>query len=101
MEKRRLGESDLEVSLVGLGTNNFGLRMDREAVRPVIHKALDLGITHIDTADIYGGSGESETIIGEVLGPRRKETVLATKFGKRMARQHTRARRAGLRVVGG
>jgi aryl-alcohol dehydrogenase-like predicted oxidoreductase len=94
VEKRRLGESDLEVSLVGLGTNNFGLRMDREAARPVIHKALDLGITHIDTADIYGGAGESETIIGEVLGPRRKETVLATKFGKRMANDDTEARGA-------
>lgn len=84
MEKRQLGQSDLEVSLVGLGTNNFGRRMDREAARPVIYKALDLGVTHFDTADIYADGG-SETIIGEVLGPRRKETVLATKFGKRMA----------------
>lgn len=85
MKKRRLGCSDLDVSLVGLGTNNFGGRMDREAARPVIHKALDLGISHFDTADTYGGSGGSETIIGEVLGPRRKETVLATKFGNPMA----------------
>ena len=85
MEKRKLGSSNLEVSLVGLGTNNFGGRMDVEAARPVIHKAIDLGITHFDTADIYGNSGGSETIIGEVLGPRRKEVTLATKFGKPMA----------------
>lgn len=93
MEQRKLGNSNLEVSLVGLGTNNFGRRMDREAARPVIHKALDLGITHFDTADIYG-DGSSETIIGEILGPRRKETVLATKFGKRMGGDNTSARGA-------
>jgi len=83
MEKRKLSGSNLEVTLVGLGTNNFGRRMDREAARPVIHKALDLGVTHFDTADIYADGG-SETIIGELLGSRRKEVVLATKFGKRM-----------------
>lgn len=93
MEKRRLGETNLEVSLVGLGTNNFGLRMDRDAARPVIHKALDLGITHFDTADIYA-NGSSETIIGEFLGPRRKETLLATKFGKRMKDVNVDARGA-------
>ncbi len=85
METRKLGPSGLEVSLIGLGTNQFGGRLDLEASRTVIHKALDLGITHFDTADIYGNSGGSETIIGKVLGDRRKEVTLATKFGKLMA----------------
>jgi aryl-alcohol dehydrogenase-like predicted oxidoreductase len=80
MEKRKLGTSGIEVSLVGLGTNNFGGRMGPEASRLVIHKALDLGITLIDTADAYGNGGASEEIIGTVLGPRRKDIVLATKF---------------------
>jgi aryl-alcohol dehydrogenase-like predicted oxidoreductase len=84
MEKRKLGRSDIEVSLVGLGANNFGARMDLEASRLVIHKALDLGITLIDTADSYGNRGGSEEIIGKVLGPRRKDIVLATKFGLAM-----------------
>jgi aryl-alcohol dehydrogenase-like predicted oxidoreductase len=81
MQKRKLGASDIEVSLVGLGTNNFGGRTDLEASRRVIHRALDLGITLIDTADIYGNKGGSEEILGKVLGPRRKDIVLATKFG--------------------
>ena len=85
METRKLGPSGLEVSLVGLGTNQFGGRLDVVAARKVIHKALDLGVTHFDTADIYGNSGGSETIIGAVLGSRRSQVTLATKFGKRMA----------------
>ncbi len=85
METRKLGPSGLEVSLVGLGTNQFGGRLDLEASRKVIHKALDLGVTHFDTADIYANSGGSETVIGEVLGSRRKQVTLATKFGKLMA----------------
>ena len=85
MEQRELGASGLRLSLVGLGTNNFGGRIDIEASRQVIHKALDVGVTHFDTADIYGNSGGSETVIGEVLGARRDEVVLATKIGKPMA----------------
>ena len=81
MQKRRLGNSGIEVSLVGLGANNFGGRTDLEASRKVIHRALDLGITLIDTADIYGNKGGSEEILGKVLGARRKDIVLATKFG--------------------
>ena len=81
MQKRKLGNSGIEVSLVGLGANNFGGRTDLEASRLVIHRALDLGITLIDTADIYGNKGGSEEILGKVLGPRRKDIVLATKFG--------------------
>ena len=84
MQKRKLGPSGIEVSLVGLGANNFGGRTDLEASRLVIHRALDLGITLIDTADIYGNKGGSEEILGKVLGPRRKDIVLATKFGLAM-----------------
>ena len=60
MELRNLGASGLRVSLVGLGCNNFGQRIDLESSRAVIHKALDAGITLFDTADIYGGRGGSE-----------------------------------------
>lgn len=84
MEKRKLGASGIEVSLVGLGANNFGGRIDLEASRPVIHRALDRGITLIDTADAYGHRGGSEEILGQALGPRRKDIVLATKFGLAM-----------------
>jgi aryl-alcohol dehydrogenase-like predicted oxidoreductase len=81
MQKRKLGTSGLDVSLVGLGTNNFGGRIDREASRRVVDKAIDCGVTLIDTADIYGDKGGSETVLGEILGARRKDVVLATKFG--------------------
>lgn len=84
MEQRTLGNSGLAVSLVGLGCNNFGAKLDLEASRPVIHAALDAGITLFDTADTYGNRGGSETILGQVLGPRRQDVVLATKFGKPM-----------------
>ncbi len=72
--------------MLGLGGNNFGGRLDLEASRKVIHKALDLGVTLIDTADVYpmGAGGGSEEIIGQVLGSARKEVVLATKFGMPM-----------------
>jgi aryl-alcohol dehydrogenase-like predicted oxidoreductase len=81
MQIRNLGRSGLRVSVVGLGCNNFGGRIDLGASRKVVHKALDLGITLFDTADIYGNSGGSETILGQLLGERRKDIVLATKFG--------------------
>jgi aryl-alcohol dehydrogenase-like predicted oxidoreductase len=89
MTLRNLGKSGLRVSLVGLGCNNFGQRMDLESSRLVIHKALDAGITLFDTADVYGGRGGSETamgqiLTGEVLGDRRKDIVLASKFGMPM-----------------
>jgi len=80
MESRALGKSGLKVSVVGLGCNNFGGRIDLEASRKVVDKALDLGITLFDTADVYGNKGGSETILGELLGERRKDIVLATKF---------------------
>lgn len=84
MIMRRLGRSGLQVSLVGLGCNNFGMRLDLEATRKVVHKALDLGITLFDTADIYGNLGGSEEQLGQVLGERRKDIVLATKFAMPM-----------------
>jgi aryl-alcohol dehydrogenase-like predicted oxidoreductase len=81
LQKRRIGSSGPEVSLVGLGTNNFGGRIDLAASRRVVDKALDLGVTLIDTADVYGNQGGSEEVLGNVLGARRKSIVLATKFG--------------------
>jgi aryl-alcohol dehydrogenase-like predicted oxidoreductase len=85
MQIRNLGGSGLRVSAVGLGCNNFGQRIDLEASRKVIHKAIDLGITLFDTADIYAGMGGSETVLGQVLGDRRKDIVLATKYSKPMS----------------
>ena len=90
MDIRNLGASGLRVSAVGLGCNNFGQRIDLEASRKVIHKAIDLGITLFDTADIYSNMGGSETVLGEVLGDRRKDIVLATKFSKSMSNDGTK-----------
>ncbi len=90
MDIRNLGASGLRVSAVGLGCNNFGQRTDLETSRKVIHRALDLGITLFDTADIYAGMGGSETVLGTVLGDRRKDIVLATKFSKPMATDGTK-----------
>ena len=89
MKARNLGNSGLRVSLVGLGCNNFGGRIDLEASRKVVHKALDLGITLLDTADMYGNRGGSETCLGQILGDRRKDIVLATKFGYPMDQAET------------
>ena len=89
MEIRNLGRSGLRVSLVGLGCNNFGGRIDLEASRKVVHKALDLGITLLDTADTYGNFGGSEEALGAILGARRKDIVLATKFGMPMNAEGT------------
>jgi aryl-alcohol dehydrogenase-like predicted oxidoreductase len=84
VKQRNLGKSGLLVSLVGLGCNNFGMRIDLEASRKVVHKALDAGITLLDTADIYGNKGGSEDFLGQILGSRRKDIVLATKFAMPM-----------------
>ena len=81
MNMRSLGNGGPEVSVVGLGCNNFGRRADLEQTRAVIDAALDEGITLLDTADIYT-MGTSEEFIGEILGDRRDRIVLATKFGK-------------------
>jgi aryl-alcohol dehydrogenase-like predicted oxidoreductase len=84
MEIRNLGQSGLRVSAIGLGCNNFGGRIDEAATKLVIYKALDLGITLFDTADVYGERGGSETLMGRILGDDRKRIVLATKFANPM-----------------
>ena len=80
MEHRRLGHTGLKVSVVGIGCNNFGMRIDADATRAVVDAALDAGINFFDTADIYGGS-RSEVMLGEALQGRRHDVVIATKFG--------------------
>ncbi|RYE75177.1 MAG: aldo/keto reductase, partial [Hyphomicrobiales bacterium] len=84
MQFRNLGRSGLRVSLVGLGCNNFGGRIDLEAARKVVDAAIEHGITLFDTADMYGNRGGSELALGELLGARRKDIVLASKFGMNM-----------------
>jgi aryl-alcohol dehydrogenase-like predicted oxidoreductase len=81
---RRLGDSGLEASVVGLGCNNFGGRLDLDGTAAVLEAALDAGITLFDTADMYGGAGASERLMGEVLEGRRDEFAIATKFGWEM-----------------
>jgi aryl-alcohol dehydrogenase-like predicted oxidoreductase len=81
---RRLGDSGLEVSVLGLGCNQFGRRVDLEGTRAIIDAALEHGATFLDTADIYGGHGASEEFLGQVLAGRRDRVVLATKFGMDM-----------------
>jgi aryl-alcohol dehydrogenase-like predicted oxidoreductase len=81
MLQRSFGTTGLQVSAVGLGCNNFAIRLDRAATAAVVHAALDGGITLFDTADIYGDRGGSETLLGQALGARRKDVVLVTKFG--------------------
>ena len=88
MKTRKLGA--LEVSVVGLGCNNFGRRLDEEGTRAVVDAALDAGVTLFDTADVYGNRGGSETILGSVLDGRRDRVVLATKFGSEMEDGATR-----------
>jgi len=89
VELRRLGDSGLLVSAVGLGTNNFAGRLHDEAARLVLNEALEQGITFIDTADVYGrgseeGTGASESQLGRLLAGRRNRFVVATKFGMPM-----------------
>jgi aryl-alcohol dehydrogenase-like predicted oxidoreductase len=81
---RPLGDSGLEVTVAGLGCNNFGRRIGLDKTRAVVDGALQNGITFLDTADIYGGAGASEELLGQVLEGRRGEVVLATKFGMDM-----------------
>jgi aryl-alcohol dehydrogenase-like predicted oxidoreductase len=82
METRRLGVDGPLVSVVGLGCNNFGMRIDGAQTQSVVDAALEAGITHFDTAEMYGG-GKSEEFLGEALGRRRDEVVIATKFSPR------------------
>src|SRR5579885_2202709 len=78
LETRRIGP--LDASVVGLGCNNFGWKLDEQASAAVVHAALDAGITFFDTADIYGGT-KSEVFPRRALGARRNDVVIATKFG--------------------
>ena len=84
MKQSNIGNSGVKVSILGLGCNNFGLRMPVEESRAVIEKALDLGITFFDTADVYGKRGGSETALGRYLGSRSKDVFIASKFGNAM-----------------
>jgi aryl-alcohol dehydrogenase-like predicted oxidoreductase len=81
MAERTLGTTELPFSAVGLGCNNFGIRLDQAAANQIVGAALDCGVTVFDTADVYGKRGGSETILGEALGARRKDVILVTKFG--------------------
>lgn len=94
MEMRRIGS--LAASVVGLGCNNFGWRIDAAASTAVVRAALEAGITFFDTADIYG-KGASEEILGRALGVRRRAVVIATKFGKPMDEHRRGARPEYLR----
>jgi aryl-alcohol dehydrogenase-like predicted oxidoreductase len=82
VEKRKIGS--LEVSLAGLGCNNFGWRIDAEGTAAVVTAAIESGINFFDTADIYGG-GQSEEYLGRALRGRRDKVLIATKFGMKMA----------------
>ncbi|MES1244611.1 MAG: aldo/keto reductase [Acidobacteriota bacterium] len=89
MDRRRIGS--LDVSVVGLGCNNFGWRLNAAATERVVHGALDAGIDFFDTADIYG-TGQSEEYLGRALGRKRSQIVLATKFGMKMDDQRKGAK---------
>lgn len=93
LPRRSLGDSGIEVPIVGVGCNNFGSRLDYERSALVVHTALDEGIGFFDTADVYG-RGASEEFIGRALAGRRDEAVIATKFGMSMG---SRERRGGSR----
>ncbi len=96
LPQRDIGE--LSVSVVGLGCNNFGRRVDLDGTRAVVDAALDAGVNLLDTADIYGEQGGSETLLGEVLKGRRDDVVLATKFGMDMGANGPSARPRGSRA---
>ena len=83
MRYRQLGSSGLTVSVVGLGCNAFGARIDAQQTQAVVDAAIDQGVTLFDTADIYG-LGASEELLGQALGSRREDVVVATKFGMDM-----------------
>ena len=79
MQTRRIGE--LDVSLLGLGCNNFGMRIDAAQTDVVVGAAIDAGVTYFDTANAYGGGGKSEELLGGAIAGRRDQVIVATKFG--------------------
>ena len=85
MRTRSLGVGGPDVSVVGLGCNNFGSRVDEHGTRAVVDAALEVGVTLFDTADVYGNRGGSEELLGKALEGRRDRVVLATKFGHEMS----------------
>ena len=84
MEYRQLGRSGLQVSAIGLGTNNFGRQLDRRGTKIVVDQALDVGINMIDTANSYS-AGLSEEFLGDALKGNRQRAIIATKVSSRMA----------------
>ena len=94
MEHRRIGS--LEVSIVGLGGNNFGRRLDADATAHVVHAAIDAGVTFFDTAELYG-DGLSEEYLGRALRGRRESVIVATKFGYKTAPPDRRGQPSNVR----
>jgi aryl-alcohol dehydrogenase-like predicted oxidoreductase len=92
MRTRSLGAGGPDVSVVGLGCNNFGSRVDERGTRAVVDAALDAGVTLFDTADVYGNRGGSEELLAKALEGRRDRVVLATKFGHEMSADAPRNR---------
>lgn len=84
MDYRNLGRSGLQVSIVGIGCNNFGRRCDEAQTAAIVGQAIDLGVNLFDTADVYGGEGRSEVFLGKALQGRRQDVVVATKFGMKL-----------------
>ena len=101
MDYRRLGDSGLKVSEIGLGCNNFGMRIDQAATNAVIDAAIEHGVTFFDTADVYGGRGKSEEMMGVALKGKRDKVVLATKFASPDGRWARQARRLAALHHGG
>lgn len=96
MQTRKIGQ--LDVSIVGLGCNNFGRRIDAEATKKVVDAAIEAGVNFFDTADIYG-TGQSEEYLAQALGARRKDILIATKFGNDMPEQGGGAKADYIRVA--
>jgi aryl-alcohol dehydrogenase-like predicted oxidoreductase len=101
MEHRNVGASGLKVSTLGIGCNNFGGRLDEAASAAVVHAALDAGVTHFDTADVYpmGAAGASEEFLGRALGAARADVVVASKFGMAMPKGQGGSRRWMMQAV--
>ncbi|MDE2488190.1 MAG: aldo/keto reductase [Alphaproteobacteria bacterium] len=98
MKLRRLGASGLKVSEVGIGCNNFGMRIDAAGTQAVVDAAIEAGINFFDTADVYGGS-KSEEFLGKAIGKRRHEVVIATKFGMGQGERQGGSRRWIMQAV--